>query len=109
MSDASEYEITVREVAEKLERGDSFRFIDIRGAEFRSIANIEGSEDATEELMEGLLAEPPDTEIVFFCHRGISSLDVTGYFLEQGFTNVKSMSGGIAAWSQEIDPDVPRY
>lgn len=102
-------QITVKEVAEKMERGETFRFIDIRGPEYRAIANIEGSEDATEEVMESLMAEPPDTDIVIFCHRGISSIDVTQFLLDQGFTNVRSMIGGIGAWSHEIDPNVPTY
>ena len=107
--DPEKNQITVKEVAEKIERGDEFRFIDIRGPEFRAKANIEGSEDATEEVMEDLLSQPPDTDIVIFCHRGISSIDATQFFLDQGFTNVRSMIGGIGAWSHEIDPSVPRY
>lgn len=107
--DPREHQITVTEVAEKMQKGEPLRLIDIRGPQFREIANIEGSEDATEELIEELLTLPKDTEIVFHCHVGVSSLDITGYFLEQGFTNAKNMAGGIAAWSAEVDPDVPRY
>ena len=107
--DPTNHQITVKEVKEKMDRGEDFRLVDIRGPEFRKIANIEGSEDATEELMEGLLGLPKETEIVFYCHRGISSLDVTAFFLEQGFPNAKNMAGGIFAWSDEIDSSVPRY
>ena len=107
--DPNDHQITVQDVHQKLQAGDAMRLIDIRGPEYRELAKIEGDEEATDELMEELLAMPKDTELVFYCHRGISSLDVTAFFLEQGFENAKSMIGGIGAWSIEIDPSVPRY
>ena len=47
--------------------------------------------------------------IVVFCHGGIRSLRVTNWLREQGFNSAQSMIGGIDAWSQEIDSNVPRY
>jgi adenylyltransferase/sulfurtransferase len=47
--------------------------------------------------------------IVVYCHHGIRSLSA-GAFLERlGFTNVHSLTGGIDAWSCEVDPTVARY
>ncbi|MEM6757815.1 MAG: rhodanese-like domain-containing protein, partial [Planctomycetota bacterium] len=40
---------------------------------------------------------------------GGRSLKVTQFLRQQGFTDVKSLAGGIDAWSRSIDPDVPRY
>lgn len=97
-----------REIAERLARGERIRFVDLRGPEF-GFARIPGTEAATEELMESLLRLPKDTEIVFHCHHGISSLEVAGFFREHGFQNAKSLSGGIAAWSREVDPGIPTY
>jgi rhodanese-related sulfurtransferase len=37
------------------------------------------------------------------------SAQVTDYLLRNGFTDVTNLAGGIDAWSQEIDPAVPRY
>ena len=37
------------------------------------------------------------------------SADAVGFLLQQGFTNVKNLVGGIEAWSVEIDQSVPRY
>lgn len=48
-------------------------------------------------------------EIVVLCHHGIRSLDVALWLRQQGFTNVKSMSGGIDRWAEQIDPNLPRY
>ena len=47
--------------------------------------------------------------IVVYCHHGRRSLVVTQALRRAGFGDVRSMAGGIEAWSQEIDPDVPRY
>lgn len=48
-------------------------------------------------------------EIVVICHHGVRSFQV-GQFLEsQGFEQVINLSGGIDAWSRDVDPGVPRY
>jgi len=51
----------------------------------------------------------PNAEIVMHCHMGMRSMDATQFLLQQGFKNVKNLTGGINAWSQQIDPSVPRY
>ena len=52
---------------------------------------------------------PKDTPIVFYCHLGQRSLDAASYFAGHGFTDLRSMTGGIEAWSLQVDPSVPRY
>lgn len=47
--------------------------------------------------------------IVVHCHLGGRSLKVAHWLREQGFETAQNMTGGIEAWSQEIDPQVPRY
>ncbi|MEZ6116128.1 MAG: rhodanese-like domain-containing protein [Pirellulaceae bacterium] len=47
--------------------------------------------------------------IVVHCHHGGRSLRVTEWLLAQGFPNVQNMTGGIDAWSEQIDPTVPKY
>jgi hypothetical protein len=47
--------------------------------------------------------------MVFFCHTGVRSMDAASYFAGHGFTNAKSMTGGIDAWSQTVDTSIPRY
>ncbi len=51
----------------------------------------------------------PDSPIVVVCHHGARSLSVTMWLREQGFEHVQSLAGGIDAWSQTIDPTIPRY
>ena len=47
--------------------------------------------------------------IVVHCHHGIRSLRVTNWLRQQGFEQAQSMRGGIAAWSNDVDPSVPTY
>lgn len=51
----------------------------------------------------------PDSHIVVYCHHGARSLSVVMWLREQGFANAQSLRGGIDAWSQQVDPSVPRY
>lgn len=50
-----------------------------------------------------------DREIVVICHHGIRSRQVAMYMEQQGFTNLVNLSGGMAAWAQELDPDMATY
>lgn len=102
------FEISAAEVAEAL-RGGKTKLIDVRTEEEYAVARIVGAQLITQELVEEMKSWPKDTPIVFHCHRGFRSLDAATFFAAQGFTNVKSMTGGIDAWSQLVDPSVPRY
>ena len=56
------------------------------------------------------LAEIPSaTPIACLCHHGARSMRVAGYLESQGFAHVANISGGINAWSLELDPTVARY
>jgi rhodanese-related sulfurtransferase len=50
-----------------------------------------------------------DRHVIVYCHHGVRSLHVAYWLRQQGFSNVQSMAGGIDAWSQILDPTVPRY
>lgn len=51
----------------------------------------------------------PGDEIVIICHHGRRSMQV-GIFLErQGFSSLINLTGGVAAWADEVDPNLPRY
>jgi rhodanese-related sulfurtransferase len=51
----------------------------------------------------------PEAHIVTICHHGVRSLNVAVWLRNQGFEKVQSLSGGINAWSAEVDATVPRY
>jgi rhodanese-related sulfurtransferase len=48
-------------------------------------------------------------QLVVHCHHGGRSLRVAHWLRNNGFPTAQSMAGGIDAWSQEIDPSLPRY
>lgn len=56
------------------------------------------------------LAEiPRDRPVACLCHHGGRSAQVTHFLMNQGYTRVANVAGGIHAWSQEVDPGIPVY
>ena len=47
--------------------------------------------------------------VIVYCHHGMRSAQAAHYLRSKGWANTFSLRGGIEAWSQEIDPAVPRY
>ena len=58
------------------------------------------------ELQETLGTDHP---IACLCHHGMRSLQVANYLAQAGFAEVVTLQGGIDAWTQQVDPSVPRY
>jgi rhodanese-related sulfurtransferase len=50
-----------------------------------------------------------DSHLLVLCHHGARSLSVAAWLRNQGFAKAQSVSGGIDAWSRQIDPHIPRY
>jgi rhodanese-related sulfurtransferase len=94
----------------RLRESDAVKILDVRTREEFDAARIEGSVFFTQELMQEALSRwNPDEAMVIVDHQGVRSMDAAAFFAGHGFTNVRSLSGGIDAWSVEIDPSVPRY
>ena len=107
-----EVECTPVEVSERLKDETPFVLIDCRTDQEREIARIEPSIHAPmHELHQQLddLRDHEDTEMVVYCHHGVRSLQVTMLLRSEGFSNVRSMSGGIDLWSRVVDDAVPLY
>lgn len=89
---------------------NSIRLIDVRGEDEWNTARISGATLASQKLVDEMTGTwEKDTPVVFYCKSGVRSLSAVHFFMQKGFTNVKSMAGGIDAWSLTIDPNVPRY
>ncbi len=102
-------EVTPQVVVEQLKRGE-VKLLDVRTPEEYAITRIAESTLIDQEVAREIIERwPKDTAIVTVCHHGIRSLDAAAYFKGHGFQNVKSMKGGIDAWSVQIDPSVVRY
>jgi adenylyltransferase/sulfurtransferase len=104
------FTITVKELKEMMDRGEKVRLVDVREEWEYSLARIEGATlIPLGTLPQSLDKLKKDETIVAYCHHGMRSADATGFLLQQGFTDVKNLAGGIDAWSLQIDSSVPRY
>lgn len=105
-----EIEIAPRAVKEMLDEQENFFFLDVREPQELEIAAIKQATLLDRNLAEKILSTfPRDSKLVFTCHHGNRSLQAAKYFKSQGFTNSLSMSGGIEAWSNKIDPSIALY
>ena len=107
-------EITPEAVAEwiSLPREERPKLIDCREEDELAICRIAGNEWIPLGLFPGarekLLARN-ERGVVVYCHHGVRSLRATHFLRSIGVENAFSMSGGIEAWSDRIDPEVARY
>jgi rhodanese-related sulfurtransferase len=102
-------QITPGELAEALRDG-SAKIIDVRTREEFDAARIEGTTLLNQDFMQEMLARWDRNALtVFVDHTGTRSMDAAAYFIGHGFTQARALRGGIDAWSQEIDPAIPRY
>ena len=90
--------------------GEELVLIDVREPEEYAVSRIEGARllplSRFNEWSDSL---DPDAEIVVMCHHGIRSAHVCEHLAQQGFARLWNLSGGIDAWSCEVDRSVPRY
>jgi rhodanese-related sulfurtransferase len=99
-----------RELAERLAGREKVQVLDVRTREEFDVVKIDNAQLFTQELMQEILSKwPRENLLVVYDHQGTRSMDAAAYFQGQGFENVKSLRGGIDAWSAEIDPKLPRY
>jgi rhodanese-related sulfurtransferase len=86
------------------------KLVDIRSRDEFDAARIEGSVLLSQPVMQELMGHwPKDHMLVIIDHTGKQGLDAAAYFSGHGFTQVRSLRGGIDAWSREIDPQIKRY
>jgi adenylyltransferase/sulfurtransferase len=105
-------DITVEELKQKLDRKENFIFLDVREPFESQIAKIQGTKLIPLGQLEAHLGELEsykDKEIVAHCKLGGRSRKALEFLKSKGFKHLKNVVGGIDAWSQRIDPSVPRY
>ncbi|MBA3543031.1 MAG: rhodanese-like domain-containing protein [Chthoniobacterales bacterium] len=112
VSDAADraMQIEPRELADRLAGGETIHLLDIRTREEFEAVKLPNAELFTQELTPQILANWSRTDLlVIYDHQGARSMDAAAYFQGHGFENIKSLRGGIDAWSAEVDPKLPRY
>ena len=111
-SDAADraMQIEPRELSERLVAEETINLLDIRTREEFDAINLPGAHLFTQEFMQEILANWSRTDLlVIYDHQGMRSMDAAAYFQGHGFEKIKSLRGGIDAWSAEVDPKLPRY
>jgi len=104
--------ISARELKAIQEKGADVQLIDVRGIEEWNIVHIEGAtlipknQIMSEEVLSTMNKED---FIVLHCKMGMRSRDVLVEMQKYGFTNVKSLDGGILAWIKDVDQSLPTY
>ena len=106
---ATVQQLRPKELAAKLASGEIKELFDVRTPKERATASIAGARLLDDEAIAYLEGLPKDTPVAFHCHHGGRSQNAALHFLGKGFTRVYNLAGGIDAWSQEVDPKVPRY
>ncbi|MEK6869348.1 MAG: molybdopterin-synthase adenylyltransferase MoeB [Nanoarchaeota archaeon] len=109
-----EDEISVRQLKKMIDDHDDFVLIDVREEYEWDICKIEGAKlIPMSQIMNdniGILENiEKGKKIVLHCHTGARSAAVLQVLRNKGFKNLKNLVGGIDAWANEIDPEVPVY
>ncbi|MEY2411275.1 MAG: sulfur-carrier protein adenylyltransferase/sulfurtransferase [Verrucomicrobiota bacterium] len=104
-------EVSVHEMKKALEDPKSVvKVIDVREPDEYQIAHIQGVPLFPLSTLPQKFTELDANQTLYIhCKSGVRSLKALSFLREQGFKYVKSVKGGIGAWSDEIDPHVPKY
>jgi rhodanese-related sulfurtransferase len=105
-------QITAAELKRALDECQPVYLLDVRNPDEHAYCRLAGSTLIPLSELAGRVNEvqPPEGSlVVVYCHHGVRSLRGAMLLMQAGFENVASLSGGIEAWSQTVDPTVPRY
>ena len=104
-------EVTVQDLKKALDDPSlGIRVIDVREPNEYQIAHIEGVPLLPlSQLAQRFRELNPEQPYYIHCKVGARSMTALEFLRQQGFKSLKSVRGGITAWSHEIDPDVPKY
>jgi molybdopterin/thiamine biosynthesis adenylyltransferase/rhodanese-related sulfurtransferase/molybdopterin converting factor small subunit len=103
-------EIRPAELKAMFDRGDVFQLIDVREPHEYQICRIPGAKLIPLGELPKRLAEIDRSQtVVAMCKMGGRSAKAAGILREAGYRNVLNLTGGILAWSDQVDPSVPKY
>jgi adenylyltransferase/sulfurtransferase len=103
-------QIPVHELQARMNSGRPFILLDVREPFEFEMARIEGANLIPLGELPARYSElDRRREIFVFCHSGVRSERAAEFLRSAGFAKVANVAGGIDAWSEEIDPNVPRY
>ncbi len=102
-------EMTPRELKARLDRGDDLYVLDVREPHEYQICNIGGHLIPLGDLPQRVNELDSSREIVAHCRSGERSAEAAEFLRKAGFKKLWNLKGGILAWSDEVDPRLPKY
>ncbi|SRR5690606_2685911 len=103
--------ITAKELSEKLRAGDDIQLIDVREPDEHAFAKIEGAKlIPLGQVVSRMNEIEPGRETVVHCKGGVRSAKAIEALQQAGFDGeLINLTGGITAWSNDVDPSIPKY
>lgn len=105
-------QISAMELSSRLAGADSPMLLDVREPEEHELVHLPGSRLIPLGQLASRVGEVADwrtREVVVYCHHGIRSQYAIAFLAQHGFGQLLNLSGGIDAWSREVDRSSPRY
>lgn len=103
-------EILPTELVKLLKQNPCFKILDVREEWELKMGSLPNALPLQPKLLDEILTEwEKDTPVILYCHFGIRSLDAAAFLADRGFTKVSILKGGIDAWSDTVDPSIPKY
>jgi rhodanese-related sulfurtransferase len=102
--------ISAKELAELIQNDKSIKLLDVRSREEYEATHLEGAILMSQPTVQEIMGHwPRNQAFVIVDHEGKQALDAAAYFMGHGFDRVRCLRGGLDAWSQEVDSNIPRY
>jgi len=102
-------EISPRDLKSRLDQGDDLFILDVREPHEFQICNLNGHLIPLGELPRRVHELDSSREIVAHCRSGKRSAEAVDFLRKAGFRKILNLKGGILAWSDEVDPSIPKY
>jgi len=103
-------EISVTELKERKDRGETITIIDVREPHEYEICRIPGATLIPMRELPARVGElDPASEIIVHCRSGVRSANATLWLRQRGFQRARNLTGGILEWIDKVDPSQPKY
>lgn len=102
-------QISAKELKRRIDAGENIQLIDVREPYEFQIAQIGGKLIPQNEVPQRLTEIDRNREVVVHCKSGGRSQRIAEFLQQSGYSKVTNLIGGITAWSDEVDPKVPKY
>src|SRR5438270_2870398 len=102
-------DIQVEDLKRRLDAKEDLFILDVREPHEYQICNLNGHLIPLNDLPKRVNELDPSKEMVVHCRSGGRSAQAVEFLQKQGFTKAKNLTGGVLAWSDRIDPKMPKY